>query len=151
MGSSKGQRPPSTAEELREATRAANEAIKDLKAERKALEELRSEVRRELEEARAGIKERVITWLEEATRESGQALAEDIQRARAQIYKRFDQITAALMGARDERPGLEELVGTYVAGLSPTEREKLAVAAKRIQDSDEAPASSALLRVALGS
>jgi predicted RNase H-like nuclease (RuvC/YqgF family) len=87
-------------DELRAATRAANEALADLKAERKALE-------RDVNQARQLIQTDMHERLEEAARREmealGKQLAEHRDRALDKIMRSMDEWWALLIGAK---PGL---------------------------------------------
>lgn len=106
-GTANGTRPPTTEELIREATREAHQAIKDVRAERKALAD-------DLAAARAAC----LTLIEEAVAkelgELGTQTAAAIEAAKQAVYARFDRIADVLTftdpeSRRQGVPGLEEL------------------------------------------
>jgi hypothetical protein len=142
-----GQRPPSTVEELREATREAHEVLRDIRTERKGLEEARAALRKELEEALANTHKFMLRAAQEASQAGAAAMAEDLERARALVFRKFDQISSLLLGGRDGGPDMEEMTRAYIAGLSPEDKVKLANDTRRILVKDEAPAAASLMRL----
>lgn len=81
--------------ELKQATREANAALKDLRAERKARD---AELDRSAAELTASIRDRIDASVAAGLGEYRGALTMAITRAEKSIYDRFDSFTALLLG-----------------------------------------------------
>jgi N-methylhydantoinase B/oxoprolinase/acetone carboxylase alpha subunit len=107
------------ASSLRDLTRQAHEAAKDLKATIKSFNEARNRIQEQADEQ---INECVSAGLKEYK----DKLAEAIQTSEKAIYKRFGNIEKILTGEEDRAHGkqnLEEQVRELMSKLSPGERE----------------------------
>lgn len=104
-----GHRPPlDKVDELKEATRLANEVLKDLKAERKHVEELIAAIRPDTVKI---IEESVSSALDGMS----VSMKEGIDKSVKRIIARFDHLENLLLGGKTmDRPALEEEVEAFV-------------------------------------
>lgn len=90
--------------ELKAATRAANEALADLKAERKACEKLVKDTLQKLEDLIRIEVEKQVDALGEATQDA-------IDKTQKRIFKKFDELAAILLGEDEkDKESIPELI-----------------------------------------
>lgn len=116
------------AQDLRDLTRQAHEAIRDLGTVIKAAKVVKEQ-----------IPEDVALYLNKCAKEGmdaySEAIGEAIEQGQNDIYKRFDKIQAILLGDEDKAKGglnLEEQITAMIQSLSQVERKILAAKAKKI-------------------
>lgn len=116
------------AQDLRDLTRQAHEAIRDLGTMVKAAKAIREQ-----------IPEDVALYLNKCAKAGmdayGDAISEAIEQGQNDIYKRFDKIQAILLGDEDKAKGgldLEEQIISLIQSLSPVERKILYAKAKKV-------------------
>lgn len=116
------------AQDLRQATREAHEAMRDLSY---FIKEVRA-IRKQIPESVAG-------YLDKAAKEGVDALDVSMKKAikesETHIFKRFDTIASILTGDEEKAKGgenLEEQVHRMITSLSPVERKVLYARAKKV-------------------
>lgn len=103
---------PDALEALKEATRGAHEAIKDLRA---ATKEAREVVEQVHVAARKDVDDRIEEALKAGLEELSNAISDAIEVSTDKVFKRFDAIQATLLGEtkkdrRAGRPSIPELI-----------------------------------------
>ncbi|MEV0993436.1 hypothetical protein [Nonomuraea sp. NPDC050202] len=108
---------PNAAEELREVIREAHGLLKDLRAERRAIEQL-------LDGIPAKVDDRITTALEAGLKDLTEATGKAIDKATANVFHRFETLEAILTGTdrasqRAGRPPLEDLLRNHPHAKGP--------------------------------
>lgn len=118
--------------ELREAIREAHGLLGDLRRERKLLTEAATAYRHEF--GREQLAPLLQTEVERAFSALESTLQEITRKASAGIYRRYDEMSALLMGTRggEGRPALEDVAEAWLSRLSPEERTTLARKAQAV-------------------
>lgn len=103
-----GKPEPDKVGELREATRLANEALKDLRIERKAFQELVDSIR---PETRKMVEEKITQELDDLTVQ----MKAGVDSAVEKVFKRFEKLENLILGGYSEsRPALEVVAEAFV-------------------------------------
>lgn len=90
------------ADELKEQTRAAHAALKDLKKERAAIEKLLAGIPDRVEE-------RIGAEIREGLGAYRETLAKAMDDATAKVFREFDKLSKAILGGTKNRPSLIEM------------------------------------------